>query len=341
MRASWAFPRDRAERQRLGRRVRSLASTPPPAGTNTVLVTHGATAAAAFGVTPAEGETLVVQPGGDGTPELVRRVPANAWLAMAGDGQSVAKVAPRVRTYRVGARQPVDVAPARSGLVWWADAASGQVGRFDPRSGRDRTVRLGAGASPEAVMLGPDGAPWVADAGRNALLRIDPRTLAVRAWSLPAGRPGVGLASLTFDRSGTLWFTGRRGVIGRLEPGSGSIEVFDAPAGSAPDAISTTPRGEVFYVATSAGHLARVDLETGAAEALEPPTPGPLGGPPQTPADGCGSPSRAAGRSPCTTRPPAAGANGACPGRAARPSRRASGWTPAARCGSATRPAAP
>jgi virginiamycin B lyase len=269
-------PRSAGQRQRLGRRVRSLASTPPPAGTNTVLVTHGATVAAAFGITPAEGETLVIRPG-SGNPWVVRRVAANGWMALAGSGGPTTARSLKVSTYRLDGRQPADVAPAPVGPVWWAAPASGQVGRFDPGGGRVRQVRLGAGASPQAVVLGPDGAPWVADAGRNALLRVDPRSLAVRTWSLPAGRPDVGLASLTFDRRGTLWFTGRRGVIGRLEPGSGSIEVFDAPAGSGPDAITTTARGEVFYVAASAGNLARVDLETGAAEVLHPPTPGPLG----------------------------------------------------------------
>jgi virginiamycin B lyase len=259
------------------KRLRALAGTAPAPGTNTVLVTFAATVAAAFRVTPAEGETLVVRPGGPTGPQVVRRVPAGAWMALAGPAApAMAAAAPKLASYRVGGHKPADVAPAR-GLVWWVAPASGQAGSLDPASGAVHPVRLGVGAAPQAVVVGPDGAPWVADAGRNALERIDPRTRAVRTWPLPAGRPAVGLCSVAFDPDGTLWFTGRRGVIGRLLPASGSIEVFDTPAGAEPDALTVTARGEVFYVAPRAGHLARVDPETGTSDVLAPPTPGPLG----------------------------------------------------------------
>jgi phosphohistidine phosphatase SixA len=63
--------------------LRTLAATPPPTGTNVILVTHKPNIVGAFGKDWAnvrEGETSIFRPDGNGGFTLVARVPAGDWL---------------------------------------------------------------------------------------------------------------------------------------------------------------------------------------------------------------------------------------------------------------------
>lgn len=182
--------------------------------------------------------------------------------------------APEIQEFPVPAgSRPHDVAPARDGGVWYAAQGSGELGWLDPSTGETRHTPLGAGSRPHGVIVGPDGAPWLTDGGLNAIVRVDPSTLAVDVFPLPPERPDANLNTATFDGDGTLWFTGQNGVYGRLNPGTGEMEVFDAPRGRGPYGITTTPQGEVYYASLAGSYVGRIDRETGAATVLEPPTP--------------------------------------------------------------------
>jgi virginiamycin B lyase len=61
-------------------------------------------------------------------------------------------------------------------------------------------------------------------------------------------------------------------VYGRLDPATGAMQVWDAPRGRGPYGITTTPDGQVYYASLAGSHIARVDLDTGAATVIEPPT---------------------------------------------------------------------
>lgn len=169
---------------------------------------------------------------------------------------------------------PHDVAPAPDGGVWYTAQAAGALGRLDPATGKVEQIALGEGSAPHGVILGPDGAPWVTDGGLNAIVRVDPATLRVSVFPLPKGRDFANLNTATFDRRGMLWFTGQNGVYGRLDPRSGAIAVYDAPRGVGPYGMTTTPDGAVFYASLAGSYVGRVDLDTGAARVIEPPTPG-------------------------------------------------------------------
>jgi virginiamycin B lyase len=123
------------------------------------------------------------------------------------------------------------------------------------------------------VIVGPDGAPWVTDSGRNAILRVDPSTEKLSVYPLPKGRGDANLNTAAFDKRGILWFTGQSGVYGRLDPRTGRIDVFDAPRGRGPYGIAAAPDGSVYYASLAGSHVARIDTETGAATAIDPPTP--------------------------------------------------------------------
>jgi virginiamycin B lyase len=181
----------------------------------------------------------------------------------------------RVQEYAVpGGTHPHDVAPARDGGVWYTAQHTGALGWLDPQSGRSRLTPLGSGSAPHGVIVGPDGAPWITDGGLNAIVRVDPRTRRVRRFPLPATTGYANLNTATFDKRGVLWFTGQSGIYGRLDPSVGKVRVFAAPRGEGPYGITTTPSGQVYYASLAGSYLGRIDVRTGRAAVIRPPTRG-------------------------------------------------------------------
>jgi len=170
--------------------------------------------------------------------------------------------------------RPHDVAPApNGGPVYFTAQGSGQLGILDPASGHVDLVSLGAGSAPHGVIVGPDAAAWITDGGLNAIVRVDPSSRDVRRWPLPADAPSANLNTATFDRHGRIWFTGQAGYYGRLDPASGDMRVWKAPRGAGPYGICTTPTGDVYFASLAGNFIAQVNLESGAATVIEPPTP--------------------------------------------------------------------
>lgn len=167
---------------------------------------------------------------------------------------------------------PHDVAPAPDGRVWYTAQGAGALGWLDPDTGETGHIPLGAGSRPHGVIVGPEGAAWVTDGGLNAIVRVDPITEAVVLFPLPADRPNANLNTATFDREGRVWFTGQNAVIGRLDPETGDLAVFDAPRGRGPYGIATTPAGDVYFASLAGSYIGRIDLESGAVTVIEPPT---------------------------------------------------------------------
>jgi broad specificity phosphatase PhoE len=74
-----------ADDDRRTRALRRIAQTPPPRGTNVVLVTHTGNIGAAFDVSAEEGELLAFRPRpGQRGPALVGRVRAEEWARLQG-----------------------------------------------------------------------------------------------------------------------------------------------------------------------------------------------------------------------------------------------------------------
>ncbi|HTT10961.1 MAG TPA: lyase [Burkholderiaceae bacterium] len=168
---------------------------------------------------------------------------------------------------------PHDVAPAADGTVWYTAQRAGALGRLDPRTGKAEQIPLGHNSAPHGVIVGPDGAAWVTDGGQNAIVRVDPQTRAVKVFPLPAGSAFANLNTAAFDHHGILWFTGQSGYYGSCDPKSGEVKVWPAPRGAGPYGITATPAGDIYYVSLAGSHLAQIDIKTGAATVIEPPTP--------------------------------------------------------------------
>ena len=185
-----------------------------------------------------------------------------------------AAASPHWREFAVpSGSHPHDVAPAPDGGVWYTARHRGVLGRLDPATGMVQEIPLGEGSAPHGVIVGPDGAPWVTDGGLNAIVRVDPVSHAVSVFPLPADHPRANLNTPTFDRAGTLWFTGQNGIYGRLDPRAGRVQVWDAPKGRGPYGIATTPGGRVFYASLAGSYIAEIDTSSGAARVIEPPVP--------------------------------------------------------------------
>ena len=101
----------------------------------------------------------------------------------------------------------------------------------------------------------------------------NPKTREVRRWPLPEDAANANLNTATFDQRGRNWFTGQNGFYGRLDPATDDMKVWKAPRGREPYGITTTPSGEVYYASLAGNHIARIDVETGEATVIEPPTP--------------------------------------------------------------------
>ncbi len=169
---------------------------------------------------------------------------------------------------------PHDVAAAPApGPVYYTAQRTGRLGILDPATRKVEEVDLGPNSAPHGVVVGPDGAPWITDGGQNAIVRVDPRTLRVRTWPLPPGSAYANLNTLTFDKQGNVWFTGQAGYYGRVDLATNAVKVWPAPRGRGPYGITTTPAGDVYYASLAGNHIARIDVATGEATVIEPPTP--------------------------------------------------------------------
>lgn len=167
----------------------------------------------------------------------------------------------------------VAAAPAPNGPVYYTGQRNGTLGIVDAASGKVEEVPLGSRSAPHGVIVGPDNAAWITDSGLNAIVRVDPVTREVKSWRLPDEARSANLNTATFDRKGQIWFTGQAGWYGRLDPARNDMKVWRAPRGNGPYGITTTPGGDVYYVSLAGNHLARVNVDTGEATVIEPPTP--------------------------------------------------------------------
>jgi virginiamycin B lyase len=166
-----------------------------------------------------------------------------------------------------------DVAPSATGSIWFTAQRNGALGRFEPEKGTFQMVDLGKDSAPHGVIIGPDGAPWVTDGGQNAIARVDPADHKVSLFRLPGNEAFANLNTAAFDRNGILWFTGQSGIYGRLDPKSGDLAVFKSPRGPGTYGITATPRGDIWYASLAGNHIAQIDITTGSARVVEPPTP--------------------------------------------------------------------
>lgn len=144
--------------------------------------------------------------------------------------------------------------------------APGHTRLAGPKTGKTCHIPLCQGSAPHGVIIGPDSAAWIPGSGLNAIVRVVPRVdnkpKKVEVFPLPQGTPNINLNTVTFDNTGTLWFTGQNGYYGRLNPKTRITKTFETPRGRGPYGICTAPDESVYYVSLAGNHFIFHSLST-------------------------------------------------------------------------------
>jgi virginiamycin B lyase len=189
---------------------------------------------------------------------------------------AIAATRSSMQTWAIKARRRSgihDVAPAPDGGVWFTAQESGQLGWFDPKSGRFEFVTLAQRSSPHGVIAGPDKAAWVTDGAQNAVVRVGWPDRKVLAFALPSNLPNVNLNTAVFDKDGDLWFTGQFGYTGKVSVKTGQVHTNLAPRGRGPYGMCVTPSGDLWWCSLAGSYIAHLDRRTGESTIVEPPAP--------------------------------------------------------------------
>jgi streptogramin lyase len=112
------------------------------------------------------------------------------------------------------------------------------------------------GASPSAIVTGPDGNLWIAYANISKIGRI---TTAGVITEFPVVGPSASLAGICSGPDGNLWFTDRsNGRIGKITT-AGVVTEYTVPtASSAPWGITAGPDGNLWFVEFAANKVGRI-----------------------------------------------------------------------------------
>jgi len=183
--------------------------------------------------------------------------------------------APRMQSWPLASPRRTgihDIAPAPDGGVWFSAQASGNLGYFDPKTGKTQLIDLGMNSAPHGVIQGPDKAAWLTDGGQQAIVRVGWPDREVRKFALPYASPYANLNTCAFDGDGDLWFTGQSGVVGKVAVKSGKVSAWDSPRGRGPYGICATPSGDIWWCSLAGSFIAKVDRATGQSTIFEPPT---------------------------------------------------------------------
>lgn len=163
------------------------------------------------------------------------------------------------------------VLAACAGTALGAKNLVGQVEEFE----------LAAGARPEALVAGPDGALWFAglrhvpEGFADLVGRVTPGG-EVTEFTVATHAANVGLSDIAAGPDGNLWFTfGYAAKIGRITP-AGAVTEFELPDPNArPASIAAGPDGNLWFTEWQGGRVGRI---TPSGEVTEFPLPDNAGG---------------------------------------------------------------
>ena len=187
-----------------------------------------------------------------------------------------------LQAYKVPAgSRPHDVAPAADGGVWYTARAPASSAGSTPRlakSSRSRWApaqRLTASSSARTARPGSPTAastPWSASTPPTHAVTTLPAALEPTPTPTSTPPPSTSRAA-----SGS---PARPASTASSTPRTATCRSGTRPNGRGPYGITATPAGEVYYASLAGSHIARINVETGEATVLEPPT-GKPGRPPR------------------------------------------------------------
>ena len=157
--------------------------------------------------------------------------------------------------------------------MYFTAQRTGKLGILDAKTGKVEEVPLGQGSAPGWRDRRARRCAWITDSGQNAIVRVDPKRV-----KCAAGRyPRIPLMRISTPPRSTS--AAVSGLPDKTDSTDGSILRPTTWRCGKPRAVAgrtaSRPRrvGEVYYASLAGNHIARIDVETGEATVIEPPTP--------------------------------------------------------------------
>jgi streptogramin lyase len=171
---------------------------------------------------------------------------------------------------------PVGVVVGSDGNLWFTECGSNAIGKITPSGAVTEIPLPNSPGGPYGITAGPDGALWFVEHGGNKIGRIPTNATQSTDITEYSGMTGSDPRYITTGPDGALWFSERNkptsgpfngdSVIGRIDPGSGSITEYKAPTtGSDPYGIAAGPDGAIWFTECGASKVGRIAIQTSAA----------------------------------------------------------------------------
>lgn len=150
--------------------------------------------------------------------------------------------------------EPIGLTADRVGSLWFAETGASKIGRLSPRTGRFTEFDCPtANAAPDGLFTDARGTVWFGERLANRIARISGNKI-IEYDGLSAGAHPLSLTS----RGNAIWFSEADGNrLGSLE--NGRVRELPLPAGTEPRAMLRHPDGSLWFVATGAHALERLD----------------------------------------------------------------------------------
>ncbi|WP_461319751.1 virginiamycin B lyase family protein [Bradyrhizobium barranii] len=196
------------------------------------------------------------------------RHPNTIWISAAFDEKLVRfdKLTGAIRKYSLGEGTMwpfmIDLGP--TGDVWFTQRAVGRIGRLDAETGVVQQFALPTeNAGPAGLAIDPrSGMVWFTQGQVDRIGRLDPQTGKVTDYVMGDQSTGMtsGPAGIAIAPDGGVWFAKLEGKLGRVDPGTGRIQLIEVPeAARRPAGIAVGPDGNVWAVALDGNSVLRYE----------------------------------------------------------------------------------
>jgi virginiamycin B lyase len=183
--------------------------------------------------------------------------------------------------------QPHDVAPDKSGMIWYQDFQDGIIGRLNTTNGQvkewqDPVMKRGFPSAFQCVEWDAEGNIWVGRHDWNGVAKFDRKTEQFTNFDLPEG---VKADFITVGGDGKVWVKDTAGrEVYRISPATGEVTKIDEFPPELMDKNYAGPKHHIYGVTADAkgnlyeadidgGDLFRIDSSSGKVSTFPIPTP--------------------------------------------------------------------
>ncbi len=162
---------------------------------------------------------------------------------------------------------PVEIAKQNGPSYLWITEATGRIARFDMTSHmfQEFTPTLPL-SYPVGIVVDNNDNVWVSEHGGSSVTEFIPSNSTWRKYptSQATADPGTGVATLTMDSQGRLWFAEHySNRIGRLDPITGTMDEFALPISGAYSLLDTVDgKGNFWFIEATANEIGMIPGNT-------------------------------------------------------------------------------